>query len=95
MDLIVDQATSEVYHLESRPSEGGRNVLVHTESNRAIVGLKWDVRTSVHEYGGAPAIVSHGVAYFSHLGDGRIYRVSVEENAPEPEVITPGEICSS
>ncbi|KAF9552486.1 alpha/beta-hydrolase [Agrocybe pediades] len=89
LDLIVDPATSEVYHLESRPSEKGRNVLVHTGSNRDVVGPKWNVRTSVHEYGGAPAIVNNGVAYFSNMEDGRIYRVRVEENAPEPEALTP------
>ncbi|KAF8869748.1 Alpha/Beta hydrolase protein [Infundibulicybe gibba] len=33
-DVIVDAATSTVYHIESRPSEAGRNVLVHTTSGR-------------------------------------------------------------
>ncbi|PPQ74706.1 hypothetical protein CVT26_007557 [Gymnopilus dilepis] len=87
-DVIVDRATSEVYHLESRPSEKGRVVLVHTASNRDIVGPGWNVRTGVHEYGGAAAIVHNGIAYFSHMADGRVYRVRLQdENEPEP--ITP------
>ncbi|KAF9554636.1 alpha/beta-hydrolase [Agrocybe pediades] len=88
-DLLVDRSTSEVYHLESRPSEKGRNVLVHTVSKRDIVGPGWNVRTGVQEYGGAAAIVSDGVAYFSNLDDGRVYRVEVGEKSSEPAAITP------
>ncbi|CAA7263866.1 unnamed protein product [Cyclocybe aegerita] len=87
-DVIVDRVTSEVYHLESRPSEAGRNVLVHTTSNRDIVGAGWNVRTMVQEYGGAPAIVHDGKAYFSHLKDGRVHRVGVNDGA-DPEPVTP------
>jgi hypothetical protein len=91
VDVLVDRITSEVYHLESRPSEKGRCVLVHTSSNRDVVGSKWNVRTSVQEYGGAPAIVYNGVCYFSHMVDGRVYRVVLkEEDGAEPEAITPG-----
>ncbi|KDR71917.1 hypothetical protein GALMADRAFT_143675 [Galerina marginata CBS 339.88] len=89
-DLVVDRVTSEVYHLESRPSEKGRSVLVHTASKRDVVGPGWNVRTSVQEYGGASAIVHDGVAYFSHVDDGRIYRVRAGEDQEEPEPITPG-----
>ncbi|KAH9475568.1 Dipeptidyl peptidase family member 6 [Psilocybe cubensis] len=87
-EIIVDRVTSEVYHLETRPSEKGRSVLVHTNSNRDIVGPNWNVRTGVHEYGGAPAIVHDGVAYFSHYVDGRVYRVGVEDDS-QPVPITP------
>lgn len=91
IDVLVDRVTSEVYHIESRPSEKGRCVLVHTSSNRDVVGSKWNVRTSVQEYGGAPAIVYNGVGYFSHMADGRVYCVSLKaEDAMEPEAITPG-----
>ena len=89
VDIIVDSITSEVYHLESRPSEGGRCVLVHTVSNRDIVGPKWNIRTGVQEYGGAPAIVHDSVAYFSHFVDGRVYSVRVKSE-DEPDAITPG-----
>ncbi|KAF8901365.1 alpha/beta-hydrolase [Gymnopilus junonius] len=88
VDVIVDPVRSEVYHLESRPSEKGRIVLVHTNSNRDIVGPGWNVRTAVQEYGGAAAIVRDGVAYFSHMVDGRVYRVQAGEGS-DPEPVTP------
>lgn len=67
-------------------------MLVHTASNSDVVGSKWNVRTSVQEYGGAPAIVYDGVGYFSHMVDGRVYCVGLKAEAggTEPEAITPG-----
>ena len=77
----------DIYHIESRPSEGGRNVLVNTTTRTDIVAKVWNVRTGVREYGGAAAVV-HEVAYFSHYSDGRAYRV---KDGGDPEAITPGE----
>jgi len=68
-------------------------VLVHTATNRDIVGPQWDVRTMVQEYGGAPAIVHNGIAYFSYVKDGRVYRLDIKENK-EPVAVTPGEYPS-
>ncbi|KAJ7119572.1 alpha/beta-hydrolase [Mycena epipterygia] len=87
-DVLVDPVTDVVYHLESRPSESGRCVLVESHSGRDLVGPQWNVRTGVMEYGGAPAIVHAGVAYFSHFGDGRVYSVEVKQGS-EPQPITP------
>ncbi|KAF7291529.1 Peptidase-S9 domain-containing protein [Mycena kentingensis (nom. inval.)] len=72
-EAVVDSGTGKVYHLEGRPSEGGRNVLVASETGQDAVGKEWNVRSGVHEYGGAPAVVHNGVIYFSHIGDGRVY----------------------
>ena len=83
----MDRVTSEVYHIESRPSEAGRNVLVHTASGQDIVGPGWNVRTAVQEYGGGAAIVYDKVAYFSNIADGAVYRVN---NGGQPERVTPG-----
>ncbi|KAF8882982.1 Alpha/Beta hydrolase protein [Infundibulicybe gibba] len=85
-DVIVDAATSTVYHIESRPSEAGRDVLVHTASGRDIVGPGWNVRTGVQEYGGAAAVHA-GTAYFSHYKDGRLYAVNA--GGGEPQAVTP------
>jgi hypothetical protein len=64
-------------------------VLVNTKTGQDVtVGKDWNVRTGVHEYGGAPAIVHNGITYFSHYGDGRIYQV---KEGGEPEAVTPGE----
>ena len=91
-DVLVDPITSTIYHIESRPSDPvpGRNVLVNTATGNDIVGPDWNVRTMVHEYGGAAAIAYDGVVYFSHLDDGRVYLVS---EGTQPEAVTPGKCC--
>ena len=83
----MDSLSGAVYHIERRPSEKGRSVLVRTRSGEDVVGEGWNVRTGVHEYGGSPAIVRGGIAYFSHYVDGRVYAVS---QGKEPEAVTPG-----
>ncbi|KAF8797775.1 alpha/beta-hydrolase [Phlegmacium glaucopus] len=85
-DVIVDRVTSEVYHIESRPSEAGRNVLVHTASGQDVVGAGWNVRTAAQEYGGAAAIVHNKIAYYSNLSDGGVYQVN---DGGQPERVTP------
>ena len=37
-DIIVDPVTSKIYHIEKRPSEGGRNVIVRSEEGTDVVG---------------------------------------------------------
>lgn len=87
--MIVDPVTSIVYHIEDRASEAGRAVLVQTQTKTDIVGKNWDVRTAVHEFGGAAAIVYNDIAYFSHAVDGRVYEVDIN-NDGEPAPVTPG-----
>ncbi|KAF5378917.1 hypothetical protein D9757_008722 [Collybiopsis confluens] len=87
-DVIVDNITSIVYHLEGRPSEKGRVTLVESSTGREIVPKDVNVRSGVHEYGGAAAIVHDGVAYYSNFGDNRLYKVGVKEGSL-PEAITP------
>lgn len=86
--MIVDPVTSIVYHIEDRASESGRAVLVQTHTNKDVVGKTWNVRSAVHEYGGAAAIVYNDIAYFSHVVDGKLYEVNV--NGGEPVPVTPG-----
>ncbi|KAJ7764918.1 Alpha/Beta hydrolase protein [Mycena metata] len=90
VDILVDSVTSKIYHIETRPAEGGRDALLLTESGRDITGPEWDVKSKVNGYGGAPAIVHDGVCYFCHAADGRIYKVNVEVPNNGPEAITPG-----
>ncbi|CAL1702735.1 unnamed protein product [Somion occarium] len=85
-NVIVDPITSTVYHVEKRPSEGGRSVLVRTEESVDVIGKEFNCRTGVHEYGGAAATVCDGVIYFSNFSDGRVYKLK-EGDKPEP--ITP------
>ncbi|KAF9493029.1 alpha/beta-hydrolase [Pleurotus eryngii] len=88
-ELLVDSITHTIYHVESRPAEDGRNVLVETETGRDLVGKEWNVRTGVHEYGGGAAIVYGNIAYFSHYVDGRVYSVDVKTDGATPEAVTP------
>ncbi|KAJ3772596.1 Alpha/Beta hydrolase protein [Lentinula raphanica] len=87
-DVIIDAATTKIYHLEGRPSEKGRCVLVESDTGREIVGKDVNVRTGVHEYGSGSAIVHDGIAYYSNISDNRVYKVSVKEGS-QAEPITP------
>ncbi len=84
----MDSVTHKIYHIERRPSEGGRAVIVDTINNRDVFGSQWNATTKVHEYGGGAAIVHDGTTYFSHSPDGRVYSIKGES---EPRAITPGE----
>ena len=48
-ELFADPITSTIYHIERRPAEGGRNVIVNTEKGQDVVGKEWNVRSAVHE----------------------------------------------
>lgn len=48
-EVFVDPITSTVYHIEARPSEGGRSVIVKTEEGSDVVGKEWNTRTGVQE----------------------------------------------
>jgi len=85
-DVIVDPITSTIYHLETRPNEEGRSVLVKTEGAIDVFGEGWNSRTGVEEYGGASAKVYNGVIYFSNFKDGRVYTIKEGE---QPEAVTP------
>ncbi len=79
----------DIYWIERRPSEGGRNALVRYSASGTIsdlLPLPFNARTRVHEYGGGDFTVSDGVIYFSNFADQRLYRL-VPGSAPTP--ITP------
>ena len=74
------------YWLERRPDEGGRSVIVRTGNDHrpeTVTPPGFNVRSRVNEYGGGAYTVSRGVAFFSHAGDGRIYR-QAPGTAPQP-----------
>jgi dipeptidyl aminopeptidase/acylaminoacyl peptidase len=66
----------DVYWLEGRASEAGRNAIVKWSPNGPvdITGPGFNVRTRVHEYGGAAYTVHKGAIYFANFSDQRIYR---------------------
>ncbi|KAH8979089.1 alpha/beta-hydrolase [Lactarius akahatsu] len=89
VDVLLDPVTHKIYHIERRPSEGGRAVIVDTIANKDIFGSEWNATTKVHEYGGGAAIVHDGTAYFSHSPDGRVYSF---KDGSEPKAVTPTEV---
>ena len=85
-DLIVAESIKldqpcldgrDIYWLEMRPSEGGRNVLVRRSPDgktQDMTPTPYNVRTRVHEYGGGSYLVRNGEIYFSNFSDQRVYR---------------------
>jgi dipeptidyl aminopeptidase/acylaminoacyl peptidase len=76
----------DIYWVEGRPSEAGRSVIVRRTPDGTISDVTpppFNVRTRVHEYGGASFAVASGVIYFSHFADQRIYCQTLD-SPPEP-----------
>jgi dipeptidyl aminopeptidase/acylaminoacyl peptidase len=72
----------DVYWLEGRSSEGGRNVIVRWTST-GIVDVTpqgFNARSRVHEYGGAAYTVHNGAVYFTNFSDQRVYRQALGES---------------
>ena len=85
-DLRV--AGGQLYWLETRPAEGGRLVIMTQDGSgaRQLTPETFNVRTRVHEYGGASYVVAPGGIWFSHFRDQKLYW-----QAPDaaPEALTP------
>ena len=90
--IIVSQ--NDIYWLEKRPQEQGRNLIVgyFGDKTKAIgnqLGIKnvtpapLSVRSKIHEYGGGAYTVDRDTVYFSNYGDGRIYQQALDRQ-PQP-----------
>ncbi|KAF0246933.1 MAG: peptidase S9 prolyl oligopeptidase active site [Planctomycetota bacterium] len=69
---------------ESRPSEGGRSVLVRSGAD--LTPAPFNVRTRVNEYGGGAYLAGPDTVWFSHDGDRRVYALSPGQ---PPRPVTP------
>lgn len=88
--IFIDPITSTIYHIESRPSDAGRCVIVDTRKGTDIFGTGWNARSRVEEYGGGAAIAYGGVVYFSNFTDLGVYSVDLNSNkGSEPVAVTP------
>ena len=79
---------TDLYWLESRPTEGGRSVIVHRAADGTVEDISppgFNSRTRAHEYGGGAYAVGNGVIISSRFEDQRVYRL----DGPEPLPITP------
>ncbi|HEY6287227.1 MAG TPA: S9 family peptidase [Ktedonobacteraceae bacterium] len=98
-DLIVSETIkfgqvvldgSDIYWIERRPAENGRNVIVSRtpDGNRTdMLPLSYNARTSVHEYGGGSFTVSDSSIYFSNFSDQHVYRL-IAGSTPQPITFT-------
>jgi dipeptidyl aminopeptidase/acylaminoacyl peptidase len=78
-----------VWWLEGRAAEGGRVVLVRLDPGGEpldVVPAGFNVRTSVHEYGGGAYCVDRGIGFVSNFDDQRLYRI---DRGRDPAAITP------
>jgi len=83
----------DIYWLELRPKERGRNVIVKRSPSGTSVDVtppEFNARTKVHEYGGGEYLVNNGIVYFSNFYDQRLYRQE-GQSAPEP-LTAPGDV---
>lgn len=85
--IVLDD--KDVYWLEERPAEGGRSVVVKRLPDGRTVDVspaQTNVRSRVHEYGGAAYAVHHGTLFYSNFSDQRVYRLTP---GGQPEPLTP------
>jgi dipeptidyl aminopeptidase/acylaminoacyl peptidase len=85
-DLIVKESIGvgqikidgdDIYWIEMRPSEGGRQVVVRHSSDGVTTDVTppgFNARTRVHEYGGGDYVVHNGVVFFSNFTDQQLFR---------------------
>ena len=79
----------DLYWMEGRPTEGGRQVIVRRTPDGVTADVTpspFNARTRVHEYGGGAAVFDiDGTIYASSFEDQKLYRVRPGE---EPEPVT-------
>ncbi|KAG9125844.1 hypothetical protein FRC07_005967 [Ceratobasidium sp. 392] len=93
VEVVVDAATGTIYHVEERPHEGGRRVLVHSDSGKDVFGSQWNARTGVHEYGGSATAVYQDTALFTDWTTKRVYTSAKSGDGwTEPKPVTPGNV---
>ncbi|MEA2642648.1 MAG: hypothetical protein QOF51_4042 [Chloroflexota bacterium] len=84
----VMRDADQLYWVEQRPAESGRNVVVRRSPDGAtadVIPPPFNARTRVHEYGGGAYAVAEGVVYFANFADQRLWRARPGE---VPEALT-------
>lgn len=84
LDLVglsgLNTFDNELYWLETRPSEGGRNVLVKANSDGKHIDItlrNYYLRSRIHEYGGIAYTINNKTAYYANFQDQRLYKQSL------------------
>ena len=81
----VRAVDGKLYWLETRPAEGGRLVIMTRDGGetRQLTPEGFNARTRVHEYGGAPYVVTPNGIWFSHFRDQKLYWQAGGNGTPE------------
>ena len=96
VDVYLD--AGDIYWVEGRPIEGGRQVLVRQDADGRRCELTprpFSARSGVHEYGGGGVAVAGRTVCFSDFKDQRLYRLDADgvavalSPAPPPEAAAP------
>jgi dipeptidyl aminopeptidase/acylaminoacyl peptidase len=90
----LDVVDSDLVWIELRPTDAGRQVVVRYRPGDGmpidLTPAPFSARTSVHEYGGKPFVVSGDTCWFVNFADQRIWSVSSDGSpaalTPEPDV---------
>jgi dipeptidyl aminopeptidase/acylaminoacyl peptidase len=83
-EIQIDEK-GNIYWLEFRPSESGRNAVCSNKQQEDLIPKTFNCRTRVHEYGGGSYIVKNDIIYFTNFVDQRIYRLDLNgDNIPIP-----------
>ena len=83
-EILLDG--EDVYWIEMRPEEEGRNIIVRrTPDGRTtdVTPPPFNARTRVHEYGGGAFVAHEGTVYFSNFSDQRLY-CQAHDAQPQP-----------
>ena len=82
----------DIYWVEGRPAENGRNVVVKWTPDGRVADVNpagTNVRSRVHEYGGGAYAVSRGTLFYSEFSSQRVYQLT--EGAPPVALTPPGD----
>lgn len=81
-----------IYWVEGRAAEAGRNVLMRRRADGLVDEMTpagFNVRTSVHEYGGGSVAVAGDIAYFVNFKDQALY-LQPPDGPPQALIGEPG-----
>lgn len=91
--LALTASDGDLYWVEGRPSEGGRQAIVRRTPNGTtseVTPADFNARTRVHEYGGGEHWVAGGRVFATNFADQRLYRIDTPGEAtpitPEPDL---------
>ena len=88
---FIESDGENLYWVESRPWDSGRNVIMcHTADGQIqdLLPSPWSHQSKVHEYGGKAYAVNDDILYFVNAGDQRIYSLHMG-SSKEPEPLSP------